>query len=183
LCACGDVGEGGAHRVARDGGGDPGGDARCVGKRQRQHGGPAGKRAVGPAEHGVLLVQDHGRLGLPAHGRQHRRDARVAAERDDRGRIQLVEQQPRLRRARGQPDHGSGGAPHASPSNPGTRQHMDLAADQALWQLRHRTPVRHQHDAMPAREQLQGKRLGREEVPARATGCDYDRTHRGASHS
>ena len=59
----------------------------------------AGQEAIGAAEHGVLLVQDH-RRPLPHQARrEHRRHAWIAAEADHGRGTRAREDPPRLQHA------------------------------------------------------------------------------------
>ena len=144
-----------------------------VGDRNRID--PSRHQPVGAAQHGILFVDDAGRLGR-ARGEQAGQ-RRIAAEADNHRRVEIADQVDR---------HRAPLADRQRRLHPADGAALNAAGGQYMrFQLgrRARNPeaavVADQRDAVPARDQFAGERIGGEHMTAGASGGEKIVARRG----
>ena len=131
-----------------------------------------GQHAVGPAEHGILLVQ-HGREA-GALGGIDRRHRGIAAEAHDEGRAQTDHEAARLEIAPQELRDALGAAQQAAAGKPRRRDAEDLDRRQAVAEAA-AAAVGDQDHAPAAVDEGAGQRLRRKHMAAGAPGGEQDR--------
>ena len=135
------------------------------------------QEGVGPAHHGVLLVQDR-RHAQDLAG-EHRRHGGVAAETHDRGRVDPPDLLGCHREAAAERQHGARAAQHRAAGR-GRRGDGDDLGGRKLARNRVDPRVGGEHHPDSAGAQRVGEALGREQVAAGAARAEHDggREHR-----
>ena len=147
-------------------------ERRGLGEGGGDGAGLGGQHAVGPAEHGVLLVQQGRKAG--ALGGIDRRHRGIAAEADDEGRPQADHEPARLEIAAQKLRDALGAAQQAAAGKPRRRDAKDLDRRQAVAEAA-AAAVGDQDHAPAAGEEGAGQRLRRKHMAAGAAGGEQDR--------
>ena len=163
-----------AHRIAGQQRRNAVRQALGGGKAERQHRCVARQEPIGAAQHGVLLVQHHGWTATQRSRRQHGRDRRIAAKRNDRSGVQPRQDAASLHRTACEGHQRRSAAQHPAPGDASTGDNETLVPREHRTAQPRRARVAQQHDAPPPRHQLAGQRLGRKKVPPGAPSNNND---------
>ena len=132
----------------------------------------ARQEGVGPAHHGVLLVQDGGHAQDLAG--QHRRHRRIAAEAHDGGRVDALDLPGGDAEAPSEGEERGAALDQGAAGGRCRRDGDDLGGREAGGDGIH-AGIGGQHDPHAPGAQGVRQALGGEQVPARATGTEQDR--------
>ena len=133
------------------------------------------QKAIGPAHHGVLLMQDSRDSEKP--GGEKRRHGRIAAEADHGARLDAPEPEGRRREARAQGERRARLGERASLGGCRGGKGVNGAGGKILAELQRPAVGRKLHLRAALRQRRSERRRGKE-MSARAAGREQDRTRR-----